>query len=311
MGNKNSKGKIFMGADVLLRTEFREIPILHRGKVRDIYDLGKHLLIVATDRISAFDVVLPNGIPHKGRVLSQISAHWFRTLEGIVPHHMVDTELEGFPGIPKPVAEKLRGRAMVVKKAKPLPVECIVRGYLSGSGWSEYREKGSISGIPLPSGLKESQKLPAPLFTPSTKAEAGVHDENIDFAAAAQKLGKKLAEEVRFASLEIYREAAGMAEKKGILIADTKFEFGLEGGERLILIDEALTPDSSRFWPADGYAPGGPQKSFDKQFVRDYLLSIRWDKKPPAPNLPAEVIGRTAEKYMEAFERLTGKKLEI
>jgi phosphoribosylaminoimidazole-succinocarboxamide synthase len=310
MGNKNSKGKIFMGADVLLRTEFREIPILHRGKVRDIYDLGKHLLIVATDRISAFDVVLPNGIPHKGRVLSQISAHWFRTLEGIVPHHMVDTELEGFPGIPKAVAEKLRGRAMVVKKAKPLPVECIVRGYLSGSGWSEYREKGSISGIPLPSGLKESQKLPAPLFTPSTKAEAGVHDENIDFAAAAQKLGKKLAEEVRFASLEIYREAAGMAEKKGILIADTKFEFGLEGGERLILIDEALTPDSSRFWPADGYAPGGPQKSFDKQFVRDYLLSIRWDKKPPAPNLPAEVIGRTAEKYMEAFERLTGKKLE-
>ena len=311
MGNKNSKGKIFMEADVLLRTEFREIPILHRGKVRDIYDLGKHLLIVATDRISAFDVVLPNGIPHKGRVLSQISAHWFRTLEGIVPHHMVDTELEGFPGIPKPVAEKLRGRAMVVKKAKPLPVECIVRGYLSGSGWSEYREKGSISGIPLPSGLKESQKLPAPLFTPSTKAEVGVHDENIDFAAAAQKLGKKLAEEIRFASLEIYREAAGMAEKKGILIADTKFEFGLEGGERLILIDEALTPDSSRFWPADGYAPGGPQKSFDKQFVRDYLLSIRWDKKPPAPNLPAEVIGRTAEKYMEAFERLTGKKLEI
>jgi phosphoribosylaminoimidazole-succinocarboxamide synthase len=311
MGNKNSEGKIFMGADVLLRTEFREIPILHRGKVRDIYDLGKHLLIVATDRISAFDVVLPNGIPHKGRVLSQISAHWFRTLEGIVPHHMVDTELEGFPGIPKAVAEKLRGRAMVVKKAKPLPVECIVRGYLSGSGWSEYQEKGSISGIPLPSGLKESQKLPAPLFTPSTKAEAGVHDENIDFAAAAQKLGKKLAEEVRFASLEIYREAAGMAEKKGILIADTKFEFGLEGGERLILIDEALTPDSSRFWPADGYAPGGPQKSFDKQFVRDYLLSIRWDKKPPAPNLPVEVIERTAQKYMEAFERLTGKKLEI
>jgi phosphoribosylaminoimidazole-succinocarboxamide synthase len=311
MGNKNSEGKIFMGADVLLRTEFREIPILHRGKVRDIYDLGKHLLIVATDRISAFDVVLPNGIPHKGRVLSQISAHWFRTLEGIVPHHMVDTELEGFPGIPKAVAEKLRGRAMVVKKAKPLPVECIVRGYLSGSGWSEYQEKGSISGIPLPSGLKESQKLPAPLFTPSTKAEAGVHDENIDFAAAAQKLGKKLAEEVRFASLEVYREAAGMAEKKGILIADTKFEFGLEGGERLILIDEALTPDSSRFWPADGYAPGGPQKSFDKQFVRDYLLSIRWDKKPPAPNLPVEVIERTAQKYMEAFERLTGKKLEI
>jgi phosphoribosylaminoimidazole-succinocarboxamide synthase len=310
MGNKNGKGKISMGIDVLLRTEFKEIPVLHRGKVRDIYDLGKHLLIVATDRISAFDVVLPNGIPHKGRVLSQISAHWFKTLEDIVTHHMVATELEGFPGIPGTVAEKLRGRAMVVKKAKSLPVECIVRGYLSGSGWNEYQEKGSVSGIPLPPGLKESQKLPAPLFTPSTKAEAGIHDENIDFAAASWKLGKKLAEEVRSASLQIYQKAAAMAEKKGIIIADTKFEFGLEEGEKLILIDEALTPDSSRFWPADGYAPGGPQKSFDKQFVRDYLLSIRWDKKPPAPNLPAEVIQRTSEKYIEAFERLTGKKLE-
>jgi len=311
MGNKNRKGKIIMATDVLLRTEFKEIPILHRGKVRDIYDLGKHLLIVATDRISAFDVVLPDGIPHKGRVLCQISAHWFRTLEDVVPHHMVTTGLEGFPGIPTTVAEALRGRAMVVKKAKPLPVECIVRGFLSGSGWNEYQEKGSVSGIPLPAGLKESQKLPAPLFTPSTKAEAGVHDENIDFAAAAEKLGKKLAEEVRSASLEIYRKAAAMAEKKGILIADTKFEFGLGEDGKLILIDEALTPDSSRFWPLDGYAPGGAQKSFDKQFVRDYLLSIRWDKKPPAPNLPAEVIQRTSEKYREAFERLTGKKLEI
>ena len=310
MGNKNRKGKIIMATDVLLRTEFKEIPILHRGKVRDIYDLGKHLLIVATDRISAFDVVLPDGIPHKGRVLCQISAHWFRTLEDVVPHHMVTTGLEGFPGIPTTVAEALRGRAMVVKKAKPLPVECIVRGFLSGSGWNEYQEKGSVSGIPLPAGLKESQKLPAPLFTPSTKAEAGVHDENIDFAAAAEKLGKKLAEEVRSASLEIYRKAAAMAEKKGILIADTKFEFGLGEDGKLILIDEALTPDSSRFWPLDGYAPGGAQKSFDKQFVRDYLLSIRWDKKPPAPNLPAEVIQRTSEKYREAFERLTGKKLE-
>ncbi len=299
-----------MATEVLLRTEFKEIPILHRGKVRDIYDLGKHLLIVATDRISAFDVVLPDGIPHKGRVLCQISAHWFRTLEGIVPHHMVTTELEGFPGIPRTVAEELRGRAMVVKKAKPLPVECIVRGYLSGSGWNEYQEKGSVSGISLPAGLKESQKLPAPLFTPSTKAEAGVHDENIDFAAAAEKLGKELAEEVRAASLEIYQKAAAMAEKKGILIADTKFEFGLGEDGKLILIDEALTPDSSRFWPMDGYAPGGAQKSFDKQFVRDYLLSIRWDKKPPAPNLPAEVIQKTSEKYREAFERLTGKKLE-
>ena len=299
-----------MGKDVLLRTEFEEIPVLQRGKVRDIYDLGKYLLIVATDRLSAFDVVLPDGIPHKGRVLNQISTYWFKTLEDITFHHMVSTELEGFPGIPRPVAETLRGRAMVVKKAKSLPVECIVRGYLSGSGWNEYLEKGSVSGIPLPPGLKESQKLEAPVFTPSTKAEVGVHDENIDFPTVIEKLGKKLAEEIRSVSIGLYRKAAAMAEKKGIIIADTKFEFGLEGGEKLILIDEALTPDSSRFWPLDGYTPGGAQKSFDKQFVRDYLLSIRWDKKPPAPNLPAEVIRKTSEKYVEAYERLTGKKLE-
>jgi len=299
-----------MGTDVLLRTEFKEIPVLHRGKVRDIYDLGKHLLIVATDRISAFDVVLPNGIPHKGRVLNQISAFWFKTLEGIVAHHMVSARLEGFPQIPKTLADILRGRAMVVKKAKSLPVECIVRGYLSGSGWNEYREKGSVSGIPLPAGLRESEKLQAPLFTPSTKAEVGIHDENIDFPAVAEKLGKKLAEEIRSASLQLYQKAAAMAEMKGIIIADTKFEFGLDEAGKLILIDEALSPDSSRFWPMDGYSPGGAQKSFDKQFVRDYLLSIRWDKKPPAPKLPEEVIQRTSEKYIEAFERLTGRKLE-
>jgi len=299
-----------MGTDVLLRTEFKEIPVLHRGKVRDIYDLGKQLLIVATDRISAFDVVLPDGIPQKGRVLNQISAYWFKTLEGIVAHHMVSTRLEDFPQIPKTLADILRGRAMVVKKAKSLPVECIVRGYLSGSGWNEYREKGSVSGISLPPGLKESQKLSASIFTPSTKAEVGIHDENIDFAEAARTLGKKLAEEVRSASLQVYQKAAAMAEKKGIIIADTKFEFGVDEGGKLILIDEALTPDSSRFWPVDGYAPGGAQKSFDKQFVRDYLLSIRWDKKPPAPHLPEEVIQKTSEKYIEAFERLTGRKLE-
>jgi len=300
-----------MAKDVLLRTEIREIPVLNRGKVRDIYDMGKHLLIVATDRISAFDVVLPSGIPHKGRVLNQLSAYWFRTLEDITAHHMVTTELEGFPGIPGPVAETLRGRAMVVKKARALPVECVVRGYLSGSGWNEYREKRSVCGIPLPPGLKESQKLEAPLFTPSTKAEVGVHDENIDFDAVVEKLGRKLAEEIRAVSLGLYRKAAAMAEKKGILIADTKFEFGMDEGEKLILIDEALTPDSSRFWPLDGYAPGGAQKSYDKQFVRDYLLSIRWDKNPPAPDLPAEVIRKTSEKYIEAYERLTGKKLHI
>jgi len=300
-----------MTADVLLRTNFTEIPILHQGKVRDIYDLGEHLLIAATDRISAFDVVLPDGIPHKGRVLNQISAYWFKGLEGIVGHHLVTADLGKTALVPPAVADRLKGRAMVVKKARPLPVECIVRGYLSGSGWNEYREKGSVSGIPLPPGLEESQKLDAPLFTPSTKAAVGVHDENIDFSAAVRELGEKLAEEVRSASLRLYRRAADIAEKKGIIIADTKFEFGLDGAGRLMLIDEALSPDSSRFWPVDGYAPGGPQKSFDKQFVRDYLLSIRWDKNPPAPRLPEEVIRKTSEKYIEAFERLTGKKLEM
>lgn len=299
-----------MSPKVLLRTEFKEIPFLHRGKVRDIYDLGAYLLIVATDRISAFDVVLPDGIPHKGRVLNQLSAHWFKTLQPITTHHMVTTQLDGFPGLPRDIAASLSGRAMVVKKAKPLPVECIVRGYLSGSGWNEYQEKGSISSVVLPAGLQESQKLGIPLFTPSTKAEMGVHDENIDFPTMVKKLGKKLAEDVQSVSVRIYQQAAALAEERGIIIADTKFEFGLDKDSRLLLIDEALTPDSSRFWPRDGYCPGGPQKSFDKQFVRDYLLSIHWDKKPPAPTLPEEVIRKTSEKYVEAYERLTGKVLE-
>jgi phosphoribosylaminoimidazole-succinocarboxamide synthase len=299
-----------MSQKVLLHTEFREIPLLHRGKVRDIYDLGAYLLIVATDRISAFDVVLPDGIPHKGRVLNQLSAYWFKTLQPITAHHMVTTQLDGFPGLPRDIAASLSGRAMVVKKAKPLPVECIVRGYLSGSGWNEYREEGSISRIVLPAGLQESQKLESPLFTPSTKAEVGVHDENIDFPSLVKKLGKKLAEDVQALSIRIYKQASALAEERGIIIADTKFEFGLDKDSRLLLIDEALTPDSSRFWPRDVYEPGGPQKSFDKQFVRDYLLSIHWDKKPPAPKLPEEVIRKTSEKYMEAYERLTGKVLE-
>jgi len=305
------EGKENMSVEVLVCTEFEEFPALHRGKVRDIYDLGKHLLIVATDRISAFDVVLLNGIPHKGRVLNQISAYWFKTLGEIVSHHMVTTRLEEFPGIPEGIAIQLRGRAMVVKKAQPLPVECIVRGYLSGSGWNEYQEKGCISGMPLAPGLKESQKLESPLFTPSTKAQVGIHDENIDFDRMVKELGRKLAEEARSASLRLYQKAAALAEKRGIIIADTKFEFGRDEAGRLMLIDEALSPDSSRFWPLEGYTPGGPQKSFDKQFVRDYLLSIHWDRKPPAPNLPEDVIQKTSQKYIEAFERLTGKKLEI
>ena len=300
-----------MGPKVLLQSEIQGIPLLNRGKVRDIYDLGDRLLIVASDRISAFDVVLPNGIPHKGRVLTQISAFWFKTLEKIVPHHLVTIELAGFPGIPKGAASQLEGRAMVVKKAKPLRVECIVRGYLSGSGWKEYQAEGSISGLALPRGMKESAKLPEPIFTPSTKAEMGIHDENIDFAGAVKILGKDLAEQVRSVSLRVYQEASALAEGRGILIADTKFEFGLDEAGKLILIDEALTPDSSRFWPKDGYAPGGAQKSFDKQFVRDYLLSLKWDQKPPAPGLPEEVIRKTSEKYVEVYERLTGRKLEL
>jgi len=300
-----------MKPNVLLQSEIPGIPLLNRGKVRDIYDFGDHLLIVASDRISAFDVVLPNGIPHKGRVLNQISAFWFKTLEKIVPHHLVSIDLTGFPRLAKETASELAGRAMIVKKAKPLRVECIVRGYLSGSGWKEYRSAGSICGIALPGGMKESAKLPEPIFTPSTKAEIGIHDENIDFAAAEKILGKDLAGQVRSVSLRIYREASALAESRGILIADTKFEFGLDETGKLILIDEALTPDSSRFWPKDGYAPGGAQKSFDKQFVRDYLISLKWDQKPPAPSLPEDVILRTSAKYVEVFERLTGRKLEV
>lgn len=300
-----------MTKEVVLQTSISEIPLAHRGKVRDIYDLGEHLLIVATDRISAFDVVLPNGIPHKGRVLNQISAFWFKTLEDISPHHMVTIQLENFPGLPSSVAKTLSGRAMIVRKAKALPVECIVRGYLSGSGWIEYQEKRSICGLPLPAGLRESEKLPQPIFTPSTKAEMGLHDENISFEEVVRKLGKKMAEELRDKSIKIYSKAASLAEQKGILIADTKFEFGLDEQGRLIWIDEALSPDSSRFWPKDGYAPGGAQKSFDKQFVRDYLLSLRWDKKPPAPTLPEDVVEKTSAKYVEVFERLTGKRLAV
>jgi len=299
-----------MATEVLLQTEFKEVPLLHRGKVRDIYDLGGHLLIVATDRISAFDVVLPNGIPHKGRVLNQVSAHWFMTLQGIIPNHMVTTQLAQFPGLPREMGPLLSGRAMIVKKARPLPVECIVRGYISGSGWNEYQEKSSISGISLPRGLLESAKLETPLFTPSTKEQVGTHDENIDFSTLVKKLGKRLANQVQAASVQLYQRASGLAEKRGIIIADTKFEFGKDEDDRLMLIDEALTPDSSRFWPRDGYAPGGPQKSLDKQFVRDYLLSIHWNKKPPAPALPEEVICQTSEKYVEVYQRLTGKVLE-
>ncbi|MER3445551.1 MAG: phosphoribosylaminoimidazolesuccinocarboxamide synthase [Candidatus Dadabacteria bacterium] len=296
----------FNGDSVVTKTEFPELPAPKRGKVRDIYDLGDRLLIVATDRISAFDVVLPNGIPQKGRVLNQVSKYWFRKTHDIVPNHLISTDVDDYPGALWKYRDVLEGRSMMVKKARPLPVECIVRGYLSGSGWKEYQKSYSVCAIPLPPGLVESSKLEEPIFTPSTKAEEGQHDENISFEKTVEILGKDLAERVKEISIALYSRARDIAEKKGIIIADTKFEFGIDrdSGE-LILIDELLTPDSSRFWPKDEYEPGRPQRSFDKQFVRDYLTSIGWNQKPPAPSLPPDVIEKTTEKYVEALMRLT------
>jgi phosphoribosylaminoimidazole-succinocarboxamide synthase len=300
--------RLFQNETVVTETNFPNLKLLKRGKVRDMYEVGEFLLIVASDRISAFDVVLSQGIPFKGKVLTQISRYWFERMRDIVPNHLISTEVDDYPEACKPYREVLAGRSMLVKRAEPLTVECIVRGYISGSGWNEYQAAGSICGIKLPAGLMESQKLPKPLFTPSTKAEIGVHDENITFERAAILVGVRVARQMRETSLEIYRRASVLAEQKGIIIADTKMEFGLRGGE-MILIDELLTPDSSRFWPKDQYQPGRPQESFDKQYVRDYLLSIKWDKKPPAPDLPEEVIRTTSQKYLEALERLTGEKL--
>lgn len=291
---------------VVMATEFPELPSPKRGKVRDIYDLGDKLLIVATDRISAFDVVLPNGIPEKGKVLNQISKYWFERTKDIIRNHLISTEIDDYPGVFQKYRDVLEGRSMLVKKTKPLPVECIVRGYISGSGWKDYQKRGAICGIPLPRGLMESSKLESPIFTPSTKAEEGVHDENITFERAIEILGNNLAQQVKEVSIAIYTRAGEIAEEKGIIIADTKFEFGIdENSEGLILIDEVLTPDSSRFWPKDEYEPSRPQKSFDKQFVRDYLESIDWNKRPPAPSLPPDIIQKTTEKYIEALRRLT------
>jgi len=293
-----------MAREVVVRTEFKDVSLKGRGKVRDIYDLGETLLIVATDRISAFDVVMPNPIPDKGMVLTQISRFWFDAMKDIVPNHLISTEVEDFPEVCKPYQEILAGRTMWVKKAEPLPVECVVRGYLSGSGLKEYQTREEVCGIRLPEGLVESSKLEEPIFTPATKAEAGAHDENISFEQGVELIGNERADRVKAISISIYQRAREMAEKKGIIIADTKFEFGISG-DKLLLIDEVLTPDSSRFWPQDEYRPGGPQKSFDKQFLRDYLLSLDWDKSPPAPELPREVIEKTREKYLEALRRLT------
>jgi phosphoribosylaminoimidazole-succinocarboxamide synthase len=285
-----------------------------QGKVRDIYDLGDQLLLVATDRISAFDVVMAEPIPDKGRILTRLSAFWFRHLADLTPNHLVSLKVEEFPPACRPFQDLLAGRTMLVRKCQALPVECIVRGYLSGSGWTEYRQEGAIGGLALPPGLVESQKLPEAIFTPSTKAELGTHDENISFAAMASRIGAALAAKVRDLSLALYRRALAWAEPRGIIIADTKFEFGLADGadgtyDRLLLIDEVLTPDSSRFWPQEDYQPGGPQKSYDKQYLRDYLESLGWNKQPPPPPLPADVIANTRARYLQALQALTGEEL--
>ena len=292
--------------DFVLETNFPELNLLKRGKVRDIYDMGDALLMVATDRISAFDVIMNDPVPGKGKILTQISLFWFEAVKDLVPNHVISSDVETYPESCKAYADDLSGRSMLVKKAAPLPIECVVRGYISGSGWASYQSSGSVCGIELPTGLKESDRLPEPIFTPSTKAELGEHDVNIDFKAAAAQIGEDLAGKVKQLSLDIYKKGAALAAEKGIIIADTKFEFGRIDGE-LILIDEILTPDSSRFWPKTSYAPGGPQKSYDKQYLRDYLNSLDWDKKPPAPPLPQDVIQNTYAKYREALTRLTGK----
>ena len=291
---------------VIRETNFAGIAPAARGKVRDIYDLGDRLLIVATDRLSAFDVVMPTPIPDKGRVLTQLSLFWFDLLRDVIPNHVLSST--HFPSPFDRYTEDLAERSMVVRKTQPLPIECVARGYLSGSGWKEYRATGKVCGIALPPGLKESDRLPEPIFTPATKASSG-HDENISFERAAEILGKPLAEKVRAVTLELYRRAATYAEPRGILLADTKFEFGELDGE-LIWIDEALTPDSSRFWPAAQYRPGGPQPSFDKQFVRDYLERIQWPKTPPGPELPPDVVAGTRAKYREAYRILVGRELD-
>jgi phosphoribosylaminoimidazole-succinocarboxamide synthase len=289
----------------VIETDFPTLTLLKKGKVRDIYDMGDSLLMVASDRISAFDVIMPDPVPDKGKILTQISLFWFDIMKPLIGNHIISSNVSEYPKACEPYADILNGRSMLVKKAEPLAIECVVRGYLSGSGWESYKKSGFVCGIKLPKGLTESDRLPEPLFTPSTKAELGEHDINIDFDEAARIVGKPLAEKVRDLSLAIYKKGAELAAGKGIIIADTKFEFGLVKDE-LILIDEVLTPDSSRFWPKATYRPGGGQRSYDKQYLRDYLLTLDWDKTPPGPPLPQEVIQNTRAKYIEALEALTG-----
>ncbi|MBI4874677.1 MAG: phosphoribosylaminoimidazolesuccinocarboxamide synthase [Acidobacteria bacterium] len=296
-----------MTDQVLLETNLPGLEPVARGKVRDIYRFGDQLLIVATDRISAFDFVLATGIPGKGRVLTQLSLFWFDFLKDVTPAHVVSADVDEFPAALGAFRDQLEGRSMLVRRAEMIQVECVARGYLSGSGWKEYRENGTVCGIALPAGLKESDKLPEPIFTPATKAQSG-HDENVSFERAAELIGEDLAAQLRDRTLAIYRRAAGYAAERGVILADTKFEFGFIDGT-LVLADEVLTPDSSRFWPAETYRPGGPQPSYDKQYVRDYLEAIGWNKQPPAPALPEEVARKTSEKYQEAYRALTGRNL--
>ncbi len=298
-----------MSSSVVVQTNLEGIPLKARGKVRDIYDLGENLLIVATDRLSAFDVILPDPIPDKGKILTQISLYWFQAMADLTPNHLVAHRVDDFPASLKPFRGQLEGRSMLVRKCEPLPIEAIVRGYLAGSGWADYQQTGAVCGHALPKGLRESDRLEEPLFTPSTKAELGDHDLNIDLAQAEKIAGVEVARTVAARAIAIYKRAREMAAKAGIIIADTKFEFGLKNGE-LILIDEVLTPDSSRFWPADDYQPGRSQKSFDKQYVRDWLESVGFNKKPPAPKLPPEIIEGTRARYLEALTRLSGRGLD-
>jgi phosphoribosylaminoimidazole-succinocarboxamide synthase len=297
-----------MNPNAIYKTDFPKLKFLRRGKVRDLYDLGEHLLIVATDRLSAYDVVMPQPIPLKGKVLTQISNWWFSLMADVIPNHLVATSVEDFPAECAPYLDALRGRSVLVRKTSPLPIECVARGYVAGSGWSEYRTNGQICGIRLPAGLSESDRLPEPIFTPATKAEEG-HDENIPFEKAAEIAGKQVMEQARATTLKIYERASGIALDKGMIIADTKMEFGMERG-RMILIDELLTPDSSRFWPKSRYAPGRAQESYDKQFVRDYLTSVNFNKQPPGPALPDDIIRKTTDLYCEALKLLTGKDVD-
>jgi len=297
-----------MTTKVLTQSKLEDLRLVKRGKVRDVYELDDKLLIIASDRMSAFDVVMDDPIPDKGRILTAISLFWFHELSSVIENHLISSNPAEYPDVCRKYTAQLEGRSMLVQKTKPLPVECIVRGYLSGSGWQDYLRTGAVCGIDLPEGLRESDKLPAPLFTPSTKAEDGLHDENITFEQATDILAEEIADAVRRTSLEIYERGRDLAAQKGIIVADTKFEFGIRDG-RLLLIDEVLTPDSSRFWPMDDYRPGGPQKSFDKQFLRDYLIDINWPKQPPPPKLPEEIIRKTREKYLDALKRLTGAGL--